>query len=118
MGSEPFRQKVVDLNRTMRFSDMAHECNDARSSAWWNNVKNGQRVAPPPPEILDDIGRLFGVPAERVAEMVAEQWYGISPTADLSMRVRAIGSSLDALSDRDYALVESLVHRLAKGDGS
>ena len=108
------RDKVIDLHRHMRYSDMAQGCNDARSSAWFNNLRNGKSVGPPSRQQSPALAKLFGVTPERVCELIADEWYGIR-SEDVSARVRALGSTLDVLDEDDFKLVEALTYRLAKG---
>jgi HEPN domain-containing protein len=112
--THPFRAKVRELNRSLRFVDMQLQCNEVRSSAWWNNVYHGKRVSPPPPDTLDDIAELFKVTPARVAEMVTEDWYDVRRGEGISERVHSIASAVDNLSDSDFELIEQLLERLRK----
>ena len=76
---------------------------------------NTGRVGPPDREALGGIAKLFGTSPERVAEMVAADWYGVRTEIDVSDRVLNLSHILDALSDDDAKLVESIARRLAEG---
>lgn len=110
---KPFSDTVRKLNQSgMRYYDMQRESNEARSSAWWNQLANGYRDIKPPTEQLDDIAEMMGVTERRVREMIAEEWYDIRPGDVISERVRHLASAIDELTDEDAQLVEQLIHRL------
>ncbi|GAA1928295.1 hypothetical protein GCM10009716_40160 [Streptomyces sodiiphilus] len=112
----PFEQMVKDLNRRgMRFIDMQTKSDDARSAAWWNQVANGAVVNPPPADLFPKFARMMGVTERRVAEMAAQEWYGVTPKDGISPRVLRLADALDSLSDDDAAMVERLIRRMRKG---
>lgn len=97
----------------------------ARSHGWWRRLVeygpwgsgyNTGRVGPPDREALDGIAGLFGTSPERVAEMVAADWYGVRAEVEVSDRVLNLSHVLDALSDADAHLVWHIAQRLA-GEG-
>ncbi|WP_344264518.1 hypothetical protein [Streptomyces sodiiphilus] len=107
---------VKDLNRRgMRFIDMQTKSDDARSAAWWNQVANGAVVNPPPADLFPKFARMMGVTERRVAEMAAQEWYGVTPKDGISPRVLRLADALDSLSDDDAAMVERLIRRMRKG---
>ncbi|MFJ4872599.1 hypothetical protein [Streptomyces sp. NPDC088757] len=107
---------VKDLNyKGMRFIDMQVKSEDARSAAWWNQVANGAIVNPPPRDLFKKFARMMGVTERRVAEMAAEEWFGVTPMDGISSRVQGLADAIDSLSDEDAAMVEQLIHRLRKG---
>ncbi|MGW9589488.1 hypothetical protein ACWHLZ_04125 [Streptomyces chartreusis] len=112
----PFEQMVQDLNRKgMRFIDMQVKSDDARSAAWWNQVANRMLVNPPPRDLFPKFAQMMGVTERRVAEMAAEEWYGVTPMDGISARVQGLADAIDSLSGEDVELVEQLIHRLRKG---
>lgn len=129
MSDEPFREMAQQIGWKMRYADMEIGCDRARSSAWWNNLIrygawNGYsgRVAPPPPEALDGIVKLFetvrpGITKEEVAAMIAADWYQVQ-CSEVSPRVRQMESAIDQLSQPDADLIESVARRLAFSGGS
>jgi hypothetical protein len=71
-------------------------------------------VGPPDREALDGIAKLFGTSPERVAEMVAADWYGVRAKSEMSDRVLNLSHLIEALSDDDAKLIESIVRRLTE----
>lgn len=107
---------VKDLNyKGMRFIDMQIRSDEARSAGWWNQVANGVIVNPPPRDLFPKFAQMMGVTERRVAEMAAEEWYGVTPMDGISNRVQGLADAIDSLSDDDVAMVEALIHRLRKG---
>lgn len=110
--------------RSMRLVDMQNGCNDARSSAWWNNLIrygawNGPgttRVSPPPPEAINGIADLFGVTPEEVNRMIAADWYDVQPAPEFSPRVRRWAPLIDRLNTDDANYLRRLLRRLATGE--
>lgn len=72
------------------------------------------RVAPPTPDKLEAIAKLFQTSTERVAAMIAADWYDVQPKTQVSARVLRIESMLDKLTDSDADMVEALARRLAR----
>lgn len=104
---------------------MDAESGRARSHGWWRRlVEDGPwgkgyrtgRVGPPDREALGGIARLFGTTPERVAEMIAADWYGVRTEMEMSDRVLNLSHLLDALSDEDAKLVESIARRLVDSE--
>ncbi|WAH99762.1 hypothetical protein [Arthrobacter sp. MMS18-M83] len=99
---------------------MAHESERARSHGWWRNLVeygawNGpgsNRVAPPDPQAIPGIAKLFGTTEEQVRAMVAADWYHVYPDTEISARVQRLAPLLDRLTDDDADLAEKLVRRL------
>lgn len=113
LNKRPFTRRIMEVKdrRGYRYADLEARCNRARSTAWFNNVVNGRPVSPPTDSTLADLAALLETTERHVAEMVAEEWYGVMVT-DHSPRVRALAPRLDALSKDDAALVEQLIQRL------
>lgn len=123
MSETPFWDRAKEIARTKDFVNMDAESGRARSHGWWRRLVEygpwGQafrsgRVGPPDREALPGIAKLFGTTPERVAEMVAADWYGVNTDAEVSARVLNLSHILDSLSDDDAKLVESLARRLAE----
>ncbi len=99
---------------------MSFDSQRARSHGWWKNLvehgawrgPNTIRVGPPDREALPGIAKLFGTSVEQVAAMVAADWYGVYPDADVSTRALRLSPTLDRLSDPDAELLEKLAKRL------
>ncbi len=112
----PFTSRIEALRRKgMRFVDLQNGCDEARSSAWFNKLINSSSpwvVSPPGRDTLAGLSALTGASKRQVREWIAEEWYGVVPT-EQSARVRGLAGRLDALGDEDFALVETLVQRLA-----
>lgn len=122
MSSTPFWDKTKQVAGSMDYTAMQVYSDNALSHGWWRRmVQYGPwgegggtgRVNPPSPERLAGIAKLFGTTEERVAEMIAEDWYGVHAGADVSARVVNFGHLIDDLTDEDVELVESLLRRLA-----
>jgi hypothetical protein len=100
---------------------MQVDCDDARSHTWWKRlVEDGAwgsrpgvgRVGPPEPDTLGPIANLFGTTPERVAEMIATDWYGVHNETQVSNRVQNMSHLLDALGEEDAKLIETIARRL------
>ena len=74
---------------------------------------NATRVGPPTPEALEGIAKLFKTSVEQVAAMVAADWYGVYPDADVSQWALRLSPILDQLDDADAELLDTLARRLA-----
>jgi hypothetical protein len=120
LTNRPFTARVESLRaRGYRYSDLASGCDDARSSAWFNNLCNSSdpwKVSPPSRDALPGLATLLGVSQKAVKEMIAEEWYGVGRTEPLSARVQALGPTVDRLSDEDFARIEDLATRLGKDE--
>jgi hypothetical protein len=119
----PFRDTATALRDSKGYLRMQVECDDARSHTWWKRlVEDGPwgsrpgvgRVGPPEPDTLGPIANLFGTTPERVAEMIAADWYGVRPENGVSNHTRNLSYLLDALEDDDVSLLETIARRLAK----
>ncbi|GAA3461049.1 hypothetical protein GCM10018963_30620 [Saccharothrix longispora] len=105
----------------MDYISMSIGCDRVRSHGWWRNVvvfgawsgPGESRVAPPPPEAMTGIAKLFGTTEEHVKAMVAEDWYGVAPASGPSGRVQRLALLIDRLSEPDADLVESILRRIA-----
>ena len=121
MTGTPFADKVRRLNRTMRYSDMARDSDDARSQAWWNNLANygawagprGVRVGPPPPEAIPGIAKLFKIPTSRVREMIAEDWYDVR-LPEVGAELLRFKPLLEELDEEDLERLEDLARRFGQ----
>ncbi len=123
MTKTPFRDTAKGLARTKGYLRMQIECDDARSHTWWKRlVEDGPwggragygRVAPPERDTVGPIAVLFGTTPERVAEMIATDWYGVHAEVEVSDRVRNMSHLLDALTDDDAGLLQEITRRLAR----
>jgi len=122
MSATPFWDQAREIARTKDFVTMDAESGRARSHGWWRRLvaygpwgetTGAGRVGPPDREALDGIAALFDTTPERVAEMIAADWYGVRSTVEVSTRVLNLGHLLDALDEKDAKLVESIIRRLA-----
>jgi hypothetical protein len=117
-ANRPFTQRVNVLrDRGRRYSDLAVESNDARSSAWFNKLCNATTpwvVGPPDKESIPGLATLLGVTQKQLKEMIAAEWYGVDASEALSPRARTLGPILDNLSNEDFQRIEDLANRLAK----
>jgi len=126
MPTTPFKDIAKRIGRLKDYQTMSHESDRARSHGWWKNLvehgawggRNGNRVGPPTPETLPGIAKLFGTTVEQVSAMVAADWYGVYPDADVSPRALALSPTLDRMGESDAALLETLAKRLACDQGS
>jgi len=117
----PFRDTAARIAQDKGYLAMAVGSDGARSHTWWKRLveygpwqtRGYGRLGPPDPEALDGIAKLFGTTAEQVAVMVAADWYGVRPAADVSAHVRRLSPLLDRLNEADGELVGTLVRRLA-----
>jgi hypothetical protein len=125
MSETPFLDRAREISRTKDFVTMDADSGRARSHGWWRRLVeygpwgsgyNTGRVGPPDREALDGIAGLFGTSPERVAEMVAADWYGVRAEVEVSDRVLNLSHVLDTLSDEDAHLVWRIAQRLA-GEG-
>src|SRR4051812_14542908 len=113
--ARPFSNRVAELRgRGYRYADLEEKSRRARSTAWFNKLMNSSSpwvVSPPDQGTLEALAELLETTARHVAEMVAQEWYGVKRT-EQSPRVAALTPRLDALTKEDAELVESLIQRL------
>jgi hypothetical protein len=122
MTNTPFRDTAKKIARNMDYLDMSVRSNRARSHGWWRNLveygawegPGNNRVGPPTPEALAGIAALFETTEDQVSAMIAADWYGVQPDADVSARALRLGPLLDSLSEHDAELVEVVARRLAQ----
>lgn len=100
---------------------MQIECDEVRSHTWWKRlVEDGPwggrhgygRVTPPERDIIEPIAKMFRTTSERVAEMIAADWYGVNTEVSVSNRTRNLSHLLDALNEDDASLIETIARRL------
>jgi hypothetical protein len=60
-----------------------------------------------------DANWFFGTTEDQVSAMIAADWYGVHPDAEISARALRLSPALDSLSEADAELVETLARRLA-----
>lgn len=123
MTDTPFWDKAKELARKMDYIDMQVKSDRARSHAWWRRMveygpwgggrSSAGRVGPPEREAIPGIASLFDTTPERVAEMIAADWYGVESNVGVSARVLNLSHLIDGLREDDVVLVENLMHRLA-----
>ncbi len=121
MSKTPFRDTARKIAQTKDYLTMSVQCDRARSHGWWKNlVEYGawrgpgtSRVGPPDPDAIPGIAKLFGTTEAQVAAMIAADWYGVHPDADISPRALRLSPILDQLSESDAELVEALARSLA-----
>jgi hypothetical protein len=121
MIETPFRDTAASLARTKGYLRMQIECDEVRSHTWWKRlVEDGPwggragygRVTPPERDIIEPIAKMFKTTSERVAEMIAADWYGVNTETEVSNRTRNLSHLLDALNEHDASLVETIARRL------
>jgi len=125
MTSTPFRDTAKQIYSQMSndYIMMQVGSDRARSHGWWRNLvehgawkgPGGNRVAPPSPDALKGIAKLFGTTVEQVEAMIAADWYNVHPDTEVSARALRLSSALDQLDESDAEMVETLVRRLSKG---
>jgi hypothetical protein len=124
MSDTPFWDKAKELAQSMDYIDMSAKSNRALSHGWWRRLvldgpwgeaSGAGRVNPPGPEKIDGIASLFETSPERVARMIAADWYGVQRGIGVSDRVLNVSHLIDRLSDEDALLHASLLRRLTGG---
>lgn len=114
--SRPFTDAVNELRarKKMRFVDLESGCGRARSTAWFNNLINGDvwSVSPPDVGTFQDLADLLETNEQAVREMIAEEWFGVTPSTEYSARVRDLAADLDALPEMNFHLVRMLINQL------
>ncbi|NJP33730.1 hypothetical protein [Micromonospora thermarum] len=122
MADQPFREAAQRAYRRLNndYIRMQVASDSARSHGWWRNlVEHGPwaghsgRTAPPSPEAIPGIAKLFRVTEDQVREMIAADWYGVQPDVNVSPRALQLAQALDELDEADMALAEGLIRRLA-----
>jgi hypothetical protein len=88
---------------------MGVRSNWARSSGWFNKLVNEDVGNPPPPATLEGLAQLLRVSRRRVAELVAEQWYGVRPDDEIPPHLRALLEALQGVAEEDLPYIEQLV---------
>jgi hypothetical protein len=126
MSDTPFWDAARELARKMDYVEMQVRSDRARSHAWWRRMveygpwgggtSSAGRVGPPEREAIPGIAKLFGTTPERVAEMIAADWYGVRTEADVSERVLNFRHLIDALDPDDVLLVDHILRRLWDSD--
>ncbi|MFC8640652.1 hypothetical protein ACFUC2_07820 [[Kitasatospora] papulosa] len=121
MATDVFSQAVRERNQAgMTFSQMearTWEVGDkegSRSSAWWNNMSKWFMDTPPAPKYIPGIAAVLEVPERRVNELIAEQWYGVSPRRDVPREHRPLVSILPGVAKTDILTLMDLARRLAE----
>jgi transcriptional regulator with XRE-family HTH domain len=110
---QPFVEAVEKLHASgVTFQEMAKRCGGVRSAAWWNRVARNRNTDPPPWQEVDKIAQVLGVTPRRVQELIAQDWYGVTPFDGVSERTRRMSAVLDGLTDEDAEFVSALAHRL------
>src|SRR5580693_3377266 len=126
MTETPFREIAAALARNKGYLRMQIECDEVRSHTWWKRlVEDGPwggrhgygRVTPPERDIIEPSAKMFGTTSERVAEMIAADWYGVSSEVGVSDRTRNLSHLLDALNEDDASLIEAIARRLTADRG-
>ncbi|WP_405942553.1 hypothetical protein [Streptomyces sp. NBC_00207] len=113
--TRPFKDCVDRVNQWTgkTFQMMAADAGFVRSTAWFNNNANYTRYATPPaPKYVPGVAKALGVSERRVAEMVAEQWYGVRPDDTVPDRLRDVLDVLRCMDMEDVAEVEKLAKHL------
>lgn len=113
-------KKVHDSGRD--WVSMSVGADQARSFSWMKNMtENGAwgtggagRVGPPTKADFKGFAKLLGVTPEQVGRMVVMDFYGVETLGEYSPRVDRLAPLLDALSEDDADLIESVARRLAK----
>ncbi|MFF1785593.1 hypothetical protein ACFVX9_03935 [Kitasatospora sp. NPDC058243] len=85
----------------------------SRSSAWWNNMANYLMDTPPAPKYFPGIAAALGLPQRRVAELVAEQWYGVRPDDGVPSHLRSLITVLRTVERGDVIAIEQMAKHLA-----
>lgn len=108
-----FTERVRRLNaRGMTFNRMAAACNFVRSAGWFNKLVNYDEGNPPPPSTLVDLATMMGLSKRRVAELIAEEWYGVRPDDGVPVHLRSLVAALRGVEPADIPVVEQLVKHL------
>ena len=115
--SRPFTALINALRRDgHRYQDLVNKSNEARSSAWFNNLVNGSdpwAVSPPAPAAWPGLAALFGVSVDHLKAAIAEEWFG-AQDGGLTARERGLVDVSKRLIDDDHEMLRRLAVRLAQ----
>jgi hypothetical protein len=119
MGIEinyPFSAAVEQVHDSgVTYQQMAERCGGVRSASWWNRIVRADETTDPPPhQHLGKIAEMLGMTERRVQELVAQEWFGVTPFDGVSERTRRMSAVLDGLPEEDFEFVSALAHRLHK----
>jgi len=114
----PFTESINALrSKGYRFQDLSVRSDEARSTAWFNNLVNSEdpwAVAPPSDRTWQGLARLLGITEQHLRELVAAEWFGVKASATPDS-TRAIADLLKDLPPRDVELVTAIARRLKQG---
>ncbi len=114
----PFTEAVNALRaKGYRFQDLSVRSDEARSTAWFNNLVNSNdpwAVAPPSDRTWPGLAGLLGITEQHLRELVAAEWFDVTATPT-SHSTRAIADLLADLPPRDIELVTAVARRLKQG---
>ncbi|MFI1585775.1 hypothetical protein [Embleya sp. NPDC020630] len=103
----------------MDYIAMQVGCDRARSHSWWRNVveygpwKGPQgRTGPPTPDEWDGIAQLFGTTRDQVRAMIAADWFGVQPGAEVSARVMKLAPLVDKLTEKEAEALAVVIHSM------
>ncbi|MBZ6256725.1 hypothetical protein KVH22_14395 [Streptomyces olivaceus] len=114
-----FTDKARAISRYMTLAEMEEGCDRVRKASWWGRVVRCDESTQPPYYDIEiaGIAKLFKTTQDQVRTMITEEWFGVAP-AKTTSRVRRLAPQIDALHDKDFALVESVLNRLAPEQGA
>lgn len=121
MSATPFQDRIRWLRgQGLTYEDIEISSGFVYSASWWAGViRNGPRTASgtstvdaPQLDKVAGIAKAFNITPERVCEMIAADWYGVTTGFGVSKRARNLIPLIDGLSEEDAALVASLLRRL------
>jgi hypothetical protein len=114
----PFTDAVNRLRSDgLRFQDLATRSDEARSTAWFNNLVNNRDpwyVSPPPKKVWPGLAKLFRSDVGHVRKLIAQEWFQTeTASSTVSPRILGLATTLELLSEDDFKLIGKIARRLA-----
>src|SRR2546423_770259 len=111
-----FSERIEHLNSNAgkTYQEMAVDCDFKRSVTWWNKVRWNEIKVPPEPELYPHLARALEVPERRVAELVAEQWCGVTPNDSVPTHLRHLMAVLRGVDPDDLPVLVELAQLLSE----
>ena len=114
----PFTDALNALrSRGYRFQDLSVRSDEARSTAWFNNLVNSDdpwAVAPPSDRTWPGLAQLLGITEAHLRELIAAEWFGVKASV-IPGDTRTFVDLAADLPPRDVELLTAIARRLKQG---
>lgn len=114
----PFTDALNTLrNKGYRFQDLSARSDEARSTAWFNNLVNSDdpwAVAPPSDRTWPGLAQLLSITEAHVRELITAEWFGVKVSV-VPDDTRAFVDLATDLPQGDVKLLTAIARRLKQG---